>query len=208
MTDSAELLAPVPVKALPDKLGISKSRAFALLGELQVSRISDGGVTSVSGEDFLLLQTAIAHCKAGGTMADFKASRGLSALAVTESSQQSSQSGGTPVDLLLTAMAALLDRQPAAVLSSAISPAAEAEAELSMLQRRLDILRTLADARMSLSNSELADVLDLAPATLRSRGKQFTAYGLVFTRESSGRTVSWRVGRPDDHGPLGPVGLL
>ena len=193
MTDHTELLAPVPVKSLPDRLSVSKSRTFALLGELAIARISDGGVTAISGEDFLLLEAALAHCKSGGTMADFKASRGLSALAVTEAPPQSSQSGGTPLDALLMAVAALVERQPAPVLPPA---AAEAEAELSLLQKRLDILKTLADGQMALSTSDMAAVLDIAPASLRSRAPEFIDYGLRFTKESGqGRAVFWRVSR-------------
>lgn len=203
----SEMLHPVPVRDLTERLGLSKSRVFALLSELAIARTNDGGLTCVSGEDFLLLEQALAHTRNGGTLAEFKASRGMAPLTVADSSQQSTQSGGTPVDLLLTAMATLLDRQSVAAPPPALAPAVEAEVELSLLQRRLDILRTLADARMSLSNSELADVLDLSPGTLRSRGQTFTAYGLRFDREQQGRAVSWRVSRPGDHGPLGPVGL-
>jgi len=185
-----EFPSQVPVAELPERLDLSRARVYDLLSALRIQPRRVGRASYVSAEHYGQLLQCRDALKRGVTLAAYLDQHPPEMEVEPPAAGLLTDSSNGP-EHFMAAVLALLQQQ-----QLALAPAEQPDTTLDTIERRLRILQQLADGGLSIPNGELADVLDVAPGTLRGRGQQFEAYGLVFRRESSGRTVSWRVSRP------------
>lgn len=175
----------VPVSELPDRLGLSRARIYDLMGALHIQPRKVGRSAFIDGDQYGQLLRCREAIAAGQTLAQYL-DENPPPLA-TETTAGLVADTSTP-DQLLAAMLALVERQ---ALPAAPPPPDPVDA----LERRLRILSDLANSGMAIPNAEMAALLAVSPATLRSRGQQFLAYGLMVTRQQQGRSIVWTVSR-------------
>ena len=185
----------IPVRDLSKLLGLSYSRIQALLTELDIERFkgTSGVAKYIAQEDFKMLEDYIKHTKNGGTLLEFKSTyvRELPTrlevsdsrdLVLTTSSQE------IPQDNQMVSLAL------ATALENAVRSALPQRPVLS-LKDRLELLLLAAQEQIPLPNKDLAEALALSPNTLRGKGETFALYGFTFTKEKSGREITWQVSR-------------
>lgn len=183
----------VQVSQLPELLGVSRSRTYDLISALKISARKVGRQAFVDANQLTLLLRCRDALADGVSLAQF-ADENAPDLPVEPTAGLVADTSSQPTtEALLAAVMALLQTQQQ---QAAIAPAVELPDTLAQLEQRLRILQLAADGGLCLPNSELADLLDLAPGTLRGRPDGFSSYGLVFRRRHQGRSVVWQVTRP------------
>ena len=195
MTNTEVVSGIVPVKDLEKLLGLSYSRIQAVLTELEIERFrgTSGAAKFISQEDFVMLQEFQQHTKSGGTLQDFKSTYVRQFPTRPEPSQS----------VELTPVSALQDNTQdypmgslalATALENAVRNALPQKAQIS-LKERLETLLLVSQEQIPLQTKDLAELLNLAPTTIRSKGETFSLYGFEFRREKTGRENCWFVSR-------------
>lgn len=185
----------VPVKDLERLLGLSYSRIQAVLTELEIERFrgTSGAAKFISQEDFVMLQEFQKHTKSGGTLQDFKSTyvrqfptrpEFTPTLKLTPGPSQKDNPQDYPTGSLALA----------AALENAVRNALPQKAQIS-LKERLETLLLVSQEQIPLQTKDIADLLNLSPNTIRSKGETFSLYGFEFRREKNGRENRWLITR-------------
>mgnify|MGYP006280615417 CR=1 FL=1 len=173
----------VPVKDLPELLNVPRSRVYTLLDALAINPSKLGRSAYVEQADYLRLDALQSAIRSGSTIAEWLKTNPNPGSPAQEVSLVSS----------LDTVGQISEPSPGLVLSAVerilthVLPAAKPS-----IKEKLETLALAAREGLSLSNTELADLLALSPKTL-SRKTEFQANGLTFFKTKEGGSIYWKV---------------
>lgn len=210
-----------PVSSLQHRYKIVRSAVYTRLEALNIKPEKQGGRAYVNGEQLRLLDALHDHIEKGGTTSEFVESRadsgqqhlssgqaGQSGELIPSSGQLQKSSGqlekssGQVGQFTITEQHSTLAGLIEALASRLIPMIAS---QLKPAHDPLASLRGLEEAYRNqwlLSTSELAQLLNLSPKTVRSYGEQFSDAGFVFTRAGTRKRgeVAWEIGKRQKSG--------
>jgi hypothetical protein len=173
----------VPVKDLPELLNVPRSRVYTLLDALEITPSKLGRSAYVEQADFLRLEALQSAIRSGSTIAEWL--------------NTNPNPGSPPQEVALVSSLDTVGQMPEAspglvlsaverILTQVLPPAKPS------LKEKLETLALAAREGLSLSNTELAELLNLSPKTL-SRRTKFHANGLTFSKTKEGGSIYWRI---------------
>lgn len=198
-----------PVSQLQNRYNIVRSAVYTRLEALNIKPEKQGGRAYVNGEQLKLLDALDDHIEKGGTTAEFVESRADSGQLdkpsgqagqsgeLTLSSGQLQKSSGQTGQFTITeqhsALAGLIEAIASRLMPMIASQLKPAPDPLASLRGLEEAYRN----QWLLSTSELAQLLKLSPATVRSYGEQFSDAGFVFTRAGTRKRgeVAWKISK-------------
>lgn len=205
-----------PVSELQHRYKIVRSAVYTRLEALNIKPEKQGGRAYVNGEQLQLLDALDEHIEKGGTTSEFVESRAddrqqhLSSGQLEKSSGQAGQSGesnlssgqlekssGQTGQFTITeqhsALAGLIEAIAFRLIPMIASQLKPAHDPLASLRGLEEAYRN----QWLLSTSELAQLLNVSPRTVRGYGEQFEDAGFVFTRAGTRKRgeVAWEIGK-------------
>jgi hypothetical protein len=182
---SNEEIDRLPVNQLSQRYNLVRSAVYTRLDALGIKPERVGNRAYVNGRQLRLLDELHQFIQAGGTTAEFVEMKGIQ----KEEVGSGMSSGLSTVQPDLIRLVTVIASEIAAKLQP---PLPEPDP--------LAYFETLEQAARNgwlLSTTEIADLLDLPPATIHSYGDRFTEAGFVFTRAGfrAGGDLAWRVSK-------------
>lgn len=173
----------IQVKDLPELLGVPRSRIYTLMSSLEIQPTKVGRSAYISQSDYLQLEALQGSIKNGGTISEWlKANRNEpEEVSLVKSNTNVGQISTNNADILLIAIEQILAKALPAKASSTLN-----------LKERLETLTFVAREGLTLSNSQLAELLSLSPKTL-SRHSEYRSNGFVFSKVKENKAVFWAV---------------